>query len=381
MVNEDCKTVPLRYTSTPTHQNESLVTQTRVNTQIPLINYKYNPYDQLLHEITPKAYKEIVREPSAKHNPKHFKTPAGNTSGNPSVTMNQLPPAIRGGRILNSSQVQAPSGSNGQTKLRTTPLDTDKFVPYDAIEIPIGSEQGIGMELGSVDIHKTVDKEKFEEGQVEAPEHSISKPTISESGCKEGQEIEKRYHEFLKQNGLSHEEVMLFKGDLHLKELESKNDVVPCPTQTMSKSWKEVVADKRYPKLRLTYHAPSITDDRIIVSPPLEVAECGYAKWENSVVGCFLGRILPYTLVCNIAHRIWDKFGLQQIVGHNNGNYFFMFENAVMRDEVIGNGAWQIVGNPIIIQKWAPNFSFDKASTSKIPVWVKFHNIPVQLWT
>ena len=68
-------------------------------------------------------------------------------------------------------------------------------------------------------------------------------------------------------------------------------------------------------------------------------------------------------------------------MGHNNGNYFFMFENASMRDEVIDNGPWHFVGNPIIIQKWTPNFSFAKDSTSKIPVWVKFHNIPMQLWT
>ena len=239
--------------------------------------------------------------------------------------MNNLPPATRGDRNFNASQSQDTMALFGQSKLRNTPLDTAKFIPYDAVEVPLCSAH----------------EDEFEDGQVVVSGGNVGNipdTSIHEPGWDDWSEEKKKYNEFLKMKGFSYEDIMQVRGTVQreegsnsvgerckneekecIKEGTSKNAAGPIPCSTPNKagdkSWKDVVADKSYPKFRLTYHAPSITDKRIIVSPPLEVATCGYEKWENSMVGCFLGRSLPYTLVCNIAHRLWDKFGLQKLWG------------------------------------------------------------------
>nr|GEY05343.1 hypothetical protein [Tanacetum cinerariifolium] len=40
-------------------------------------------------------------------------------------------------------------------------------------------------------------------------------------------------------------------------------------------------------------------------------------------------------------------------------------------------GPWMIRNNPLILSKWTPTLPMKKDVVTKVPVWVKFHNVPL----
>ena len=65
----------------------------------------------------------------------------------------------------------------------------------------------------------------------------------------------------------------------------------------------------------------------------------------------------------------------------DNGFFLFKFKNVEEREVVIANGPWHFAGNPIILKKWEPKFKANKDLTKSVPIWVRFHNVPIQYWS
>lgn len=78
--------------------------------------------------------------------------------------------------------------------------------------------------------------------------------------------------------------------------------------------------------MKLEYIPPVILNDRVVVSPPKDVEEFGQSKWRRCIVGHFLDKKLSFTAVRNIAMRIWEKFGICDVLSNEKGFFFFLFE-------------------------------------------------------
>ncbi|GJZ35069.1 zinc knuckle CX2CX4HX4C containing protein [Tanacetum coccineum] len=50
-------------------------------------------------------------------------------------------------------------------------------------------------------------------------------------------------------------------------------------------------------------------------------------------------------------------------------------------ENVLENGPWMICNSPIILKKWTMNTSLFKEELTRIPVWVKLHDVPVQVFS
>ncbi|KAL2224631.1 UNVERIFIED_CONTAM: hypothetical protein Sindi_2930200 [Sesamum indicum] len=50
-------------------------------------------------------------------------------------------------------------------------------------------------------------------------------------------------------------------------------------------------------------------------------------------------------------------------------------------EEVIEGGPWLFQGQPINLQKWEPGMAMKKLKHTQVPVWIKLHHLPVELWT
>ncbi|KAK2642091.1 hypothetical protein Ddye_023854 [Dipteronia dyeriana] len=85
--------------------------------------------------------------------------------------------------------------------------------------------------------------------------------------------------------------------------------------------------------MNLKYYEPFHSVIRKCVLPPLEVAENGSKAWKNCLVGYFIGKKLPFSLVNNIAIRIWGNLGLLEVLANEKGFYFFKFSD----DEACSN--------------------------------------------
>ena len=87
----------------------------------------------------------------------------------------------------------------------------------------------------------------------------------------------------------------------------------------------------------------------------------------------------PSELRYNI-RRMWNKFGVNDIV-YNNGQFLFKFRTKEGMDVVLESGPWMVNNKPISVQKWSPDMHMQKIEPSKLPVWVKMVDIPLEAWS
>ncbi|KAI8550741.1 hypothetical protein RHMOL_Rhmol06G0131700 [Rhododendron molle] len=132
-------------------------------------------------------------------------------------------------------------------------------------------------------------------------------------------------------------------------------------------------------KMKLDYIPPVIVNDRVVVSPPKDVELLGQSKWNRCVVGHFLDKKLGFTAVRNIAMRVWEKFGIREVLSNEKGSFFFF--DGERFHELLERGPWHFGGKLLILKLWHPHLKLEKEQLSNTPLWVHFFNVPLELWT
>ncbi|GJT71966.1 zinc knuckle CX2CX4HX4C containing protein [Tanacetum coccineum] len=74
------------------------------------------------------------------------------------------------------------------------------------------------------------------------------------------------------------------------------------------------------------------------------------------------------------------KYGLKRIVMNAKGFFFFKFDSWTGLDAVLEGGPWMIHNSSIILKKWSMNTSLQKEELTRIPIWVKLHDVPIQVF-
>lgn len=114
---------------------------------------------------------------------------------------------------------------------------------------------------------------------------------------------------------------------------------------------------------------------------PQEVKVKGIDKWKNCIVGHFVDKKLSFLSVQSIACRIWEKFGIVDVLSNEKGFFFFQFGMEGACRQIVEAGPWHFGGRLMVLQVWHPNNEFEKEGLSKLPIWIQIHNIPLQYWT
>ena len=57
------------------------------------------------------------------------------------------------------------------------------------------------------------------------------------------------------------------------------------------------------------------------------------------------------------------------------GFFFFKFSTLQGVESILQDGPWMIQATPIFLNKWKPSMSLKKEDMSKVPVWVKMHDV------
>ncbi|GJU77837.1 putative reverse transcriptase domain, reverse transcriptase zinc-binding domain protein [Tanacetum coccineum] len=71
-------------------------------------------------------------------------------------------------------------------------------------------------------------------------------------------------------------------------------------------------------------------------------------RFENSLVGYFIGKSLAFPIVQNYVNNTWGKFGLQRLMKNPDGVFLFQFATKSGLEQV-----------------------------TKVPVWIKMHKVPI----
>ncbi|GJV01912.1 hypothetical protein Tco_1335481 [Tanacetum coccineum] len=110
---------------------------------------------------------------------------------------------------------------------------------------------------------------------------------------------------------------------------------------------------------------------------PMAAVDAIKHKFDNTLVGFFVGKKVAFTLVKNYVVNTWGKFGFQNVIRDDDGFHFFKFASSSGVEKVIEQGPWMIRGTPIILTKWSPSLTISKDEVTRVPVWVKLHRVPV----
>ncbi|XP_031264168.1 uncharacterized protein LOC116122468 [Pistacia vera] len=147
-------------------------------------------------------------------------------------------------------------------------------------------------------------------------------------------------------------------------------------------AWTSVLVSKRS-DISLEYVKPNMSKEggKFRISIPTEIAALGIDKWSNCLVGFFLGKKLPFYQAKSYADRNWSRFGAVGVTSYGRGGYLLMFPDEVTKMDVLEGGTWFIGGQPFFLKLWTPNLSLGMNGITRVPIWVKFYGIPLELWT
>ena len=88
---------------------------------------------------------------------------------------------------------------------------------------------------------------------------------------------------------------------------------------TEVRSWAKVASASVRSEVSLKYYPPKMDNDKIVVEMP---PSSPMVKWEACLVGYFIDKNLPYTLIKNNALNMWKNKGLVEILKKVDGLYF-----------------------------------------------------------
>ena len=128
------------------------------------------------------------------------------------------------------------------------------------------------------------------------------------------------------------------------------------------------------------YIAHGERSENLILKVPKNLTDEGCKDWVTTLVGYFIGKGLPYSLVSATTDRIWADYGLFDTLATDSGVYFFTFSCEEKRDAVLEGGPWYVAGQPLILQQWKPSLRLDTKNANSIPIWVNLYGIPLELW-
>ncbi|GKE52637.1 zinc knuckle CX2CX4HX4C containing protein [Tanacetum coccineum] len=123
-----------------------------------------------------------------------------------------------------------------------------------------------------------------------------------------------------------------------------------------------------------------INDGREVVMFDDEILQEGIKKWQLTLCGHFVGYRMSYVELRYNLGRMWGKYGLIDIITHND-MFLFKFRDEEGMDHVLESGPWMVNNKPLFIQRWNTNVIMDKKEPKTLPLWVKLYSVPIEAWT
>lgn len=104
-------------------------------------------------------------------------------------------------------------------------------------------------------------------------------------------------------------------------------------------------------------------------------------KWSNTLVGYVMGDKPFYSYLRACVGRLWKLNGSLEIHSRENGFFFFKFGSREEYERILHEGPWLFDGRLVILKPWSEDIGLDRNLSSTIPVWVRFPNLHLKLWS
>ncbi|GJW41952.1 zinc knuckle CX2CX4HX4C containing protein [Tanacetum coccineum] len=120
--------------------------------------------------------------------------------------------------------------------------------------------------------------------------------------------------------------------------------------------------------------------DGVNISIPHKIVEKVSTRFEHTLYGYFMGKRMAFLVVEYYTRNNWAKHGLKRIMMNSKGFFFFKFDSRAGLEAVLEGGPWLIRKSLIILKKWSMDTRLVKEELTRISIWVKLHDVPIQFF-
>ncbi|GJU29762.1 zinc knuckle CX2CX4HX4C containing protein [Tanacetum coccineum] len=138
---------------------------------------------------------------------------------------------------------------------------------------------------------------------------------------------------------------------------------------------------KDQPKVNSNFR-PLVVDpvfDGVNISIPRKVVEKVSTRFEHTLYGYFIGKRMAFPVVEYYVRNNWAKHGLKRIMMNTKGFFFYKFDSRAGLEAILEGGPWLIHNSSIILKLWSMDTIFLKEELTRISIWVKLHDVPIQV--
>ncbi|KAJ6868613.1 hypothetical protein NC651_033633 [Populus alba x Populus x berolinensis] len=101
--------------------------------------------------------------------------------------------------------------------------------------------------------------------------------------------------------------------------------------------------------------------------------------WNLCIVGFVAGKFPGYKALNSIISDTWHCEAKLTI--HESGWLVYQFQNVDDKLAVLAEGPYSVYGCPLLLQPMSEYFDFSAENMTKVPVWVRFPNLPLKCWS
>ncbi|KAG5565789.1 hypothetical protein RHGRI_001646 [Rhododendron griersonianum] len=144
------------------------------------------------------------------------------------------------------------------------------------------------------------------------------------------------------------------------------------------KNWAALLqSQSRAVDVKLEFHPDFFRGKEAQVEIDIELTDVGL--WNKYLVGHFLDGKMAYPLVLSTAKNQWKELFVAVKPGVA-GCYLFKFRDEQAKQSVLDGGPYFISQRYLVLKDWHRMMQPVKEQPSHIPVWVRLHNLPLELW-
>lgn len=107
--------------------------------------------------------------------------------------------------------------------------------------------------------------------------------------------------------------------------------------------------------------------------------DSNYDVWKSCIVGYVAGKFPGFKACNNIIANTWCCEASLTI--HESGWLVYRFNNVNDKLEVLSNGPYLVYDRPLMLKPMPEYFDFAPDEMTKVPIWVKFPNLPLECWS
>jgi len=104
-----------------------------------------------------------------------------------------------------------------------------------------------------------------------------------------------------------------------------------------------------------------------------------YDSLKFCLIGFVAGKCPGYNLLSQFIVQNWNYHA--NLIMHDSGWLIFEFLSESAMLDTLGGGPYAVFGRPLILQVMPDFFDFSPPDLTKMPIWVRFLNLPIRCWT